>query len=185
MNTIEDFWWIVELTRIRSDGTDEGQAEYLREILVTLTKEEIAIFSGIWSALFESMASNRLESAYTLMAGGFSNDSYDYFRDWILSLGQVCYERIRLKPDLLADLGELKVGQISFEKISSAQSDALERIVGPDSLLDALDLCDFDAIRQQVRKQLPPLPQELTTEWESFAEAAEHCPRLAKLYDRS
>jgi len=183
-NTIDDFWWTVELSRARGDGTDRGQADRLYELLVASTAAEVATFSELWDLFAECAASHRLEAAFTLAAGGFSNDSYDYFRNWLIASGRVTYERIRLDPDSLAELGELTIDDLSFEYIEYIQMDAFEHIAGQGTRFSSGNHCDRGALKHLVETYLTALPAELSHDWQSFADAARLCPKLARLYDR-
>lgn len=102
--TEEQFWQIIEESRTGCLASDEArQCSNLRELLMKLNPDEILSFNQIF-------ASKRLE-AYrwdlwaiaTIIHGGASDSSFDYFREWLISQGRDMFEAALSSPEVIAE----------------------------------------------------------------------------------
>ena len=102
----ERFWAIVEQSRIGFDGDQDAQEAALRAILVTLNVDEIEQFDAQFQeAMRESYRWDLWAAAY-LIQGGCSDDGFEYFRYWLISLGRERFEATLRDPDSLAEFIE-------------------------------------------------------------------------------
>jgi hypothetical protein len=96
------FWSVIESSRIGADGDQEAQASALRAQLQTLTIEEIEKFDALFRhAMGEAYRWDLWAAAY-VMLGGCSDDGFHYFCNWLISMGQKCFEATLRNPDSLA-----------------------------------------------------------------------------------
>ena len=81
------FWDIIERTR-SSDGDQDRQRAALAEELSKLSPAEIEAFGAIFDLqLAETYSWDLWGAAYVVM-GGASDDSFEYFRVWLISRGR-------------------------------------------------------------------------------------------------
>jgi hypothetical protein len=100
-----EFWELVEASRRESTDCEE-QAQALAALLAQRTPEEIIAFD-------EQLHARRLESfrwdlwavAY-IAQGGCSNDSFDYFRGWLVAQGREYFEAALASPERAVDRAE-------------------------------------------------------------------------------
>ncbi|OCA88096.1 molybdenum metabolism regulator [Bacillus sp. FJAT-27225] len=118
-----EFWALIE----KSKGK-ENQAEWLTEELAKRNAQEIIDFEFWFQGLLnESYQSNLWAAAYIVM-GGCSDDSFDYFRGWLIGQGEEAYNQVMANPEYLADyieednLGEEGVPE--YEELLSVGLDA-------------------------------------------------------------
>lgn len=91
--TPEKFWKLIELSRrdfdpnLR-DGNMKRQAELLEEALRALPPQELEDYVGLFSKLFFMPYTWEIWAAVYLIEGGCSDDGFDYFRGWLISMGK-------------------------------------------------------------------------------------------------
>ena len=102
----ERFWNIVEQSRIDSGGEQDAQVAALTAILATLSVGEIEQFDARFrEAMAEAYRWDLWAAAY-LIQGGCSDDGFEYFCDWLISLGKHRFEAALRNPDSLAEVIE-------------------------------------------------------------------------------
>ncbi|MDH6115832.1 DUF4240 domain-containing protein [Kitasatospora sp. GAS204B] len=99
-----DFWQIIDETRDAADGDPDDQADLLVERLVQLTPDEVIDFARLFEARFQRAYTRELWGAARLLLGEVSEDSFDYFRCWLIAQGREVFEGAVHHPDDLADL---------------------------------------------------------------------------------
>jgi Protein of unknown function (DUF4240) len=104
------FWKLVN--EARAGGTsDAAFIGHLAARLGKLAPAEIAEFDRHFYELHRGSYRWDLWGACYLMRAGCSDDSFEYFRAWLMSQGQSVFERATRDPDSLAELprgGELE-----------------------------------------------------------------------------
>ncbi|KFM99486.1 DUF4240 domain-containing protein [Bacillus clarus] len=95
----EQFWqFISEMT------TNDETSDWLVEQLAKKSTNEIIDFEiHLQNALKQSYTSSLWAGAYIIL-GGCSDDSFDYFRGWLIACGQEIFESAVENPDSLASL---------------------------------------------------------------------------------
>jgi hypothetical protein len=96
----EWFWGVID--EARGSSQRSASPERLAEILRKLSDVEILEFGDRFYQRVCDLNSWRLWAAGFLIAGGMSDDSFHYFRSWIVGKGKEVFEVAVKEPD---DLG--------------------------------------------------------------------------------
>ncbi|MFI6843490.1 DUF4240 domain-containing protein [Kitasatospora sp. NBC_00085] len=127
-----DFWQIIDDTREAAEGDPDEQAERLVERLVQLTPDDVIDFARLFEARFQRAYRTDLWAAAYLLLDGASEDSFDYFRCWLIGQGRDVFEGGLHEPDDLADLlpdfDEEEDGEA--EDLGYAADEAYEQLTG-------------------------------------------------------
>lgn len=118
---LDEFWQIVERTAVAP--TEEEQLELYRKELDELPLGDLELFIQFYGELFVALYNWDLWLVAWLARGGrCSDDSFHYFRSWVISRGRTVYETALNDPEGLAAF------------IHEAESASFERFayVGPD-----------------------------------------------------
>jgi Protein of unknown function (DUF4240) len=103
--TNEEFWDIIASSKAASYGTFDGHVESLASHLSGLAPDEIADFQHTFTAYVDRAYSWDLWGAAEIIGGFCSDEDFDDFRSWLVSLGREIYEQALADPDSLADVG--------------------------------------------------------------------------------
>jgi len=121
--SFEDFWALIEQTTVHQADTEKQEAA-LREKLMALTSDDVARFGLAFDREMKRSYTWDLWGAAYVVHGGASDDSFHYFRQWLISKGQNIFETVLKAPDDLADLiAEPAGGPLEFEEFSYVASD--------------------------------------------------------------
>ena len=166
------FWRLIELSRKGSEGDLYVQLDNLRHRLVKLSEEELRSFDRVfWELMDESYRADLWGAAYVIK-GGCSDDSFDYFRAWLIMQGQQAYIEAFRNPDGLAPRARRgrEVGdEFEFEDVLSIASAIYEAKTGRSdfyqnqpgreaSLVGDLDAwSDVDSTAENTRRLYPRL----------------------------
>ena len=127
-----DFWQIIDDTWEAAAGDPDEQAERLVERLVQLTPDDVIDFARLFEARFQSAYRHDLWGAAHLLLDGASEETFDYFRCWLIGQGREVFEGGLAEPDDLADLlpefDEEEDGEA--EDLGYAADDAYEQLTG-------------------------------------------------------
>lgn len=91
------FWRFIEESR------EFNQAEWLTEKLAQRGLEEVVDFEFIFQQLMNASYQSRLWGAAFVLMGGCSDDTFDYFRGWLIGQGEEIYNRVIEDPEFLAE----------------------------------------------------------------------------------
>jgi len=130
----QEFWGLIDETR-EGARNPAAHAQALEERLANLRAEEIDEFSAIWSALEARAYHWDLWAAAYVINGGCSDDCFDYFLGYLISLGKERYERALDDPDSLADVD--LAPEEDWEEIRYAAAKAYEKVA--DKEMPAVD----------------------------------------------
>jgi hypothetical protein len=102
--TKEDFWAHVDAARAESGGVTSKAPAALEARLEKLSGDQIRSFDG-WLSAYRSLAGREdlWAAVYTIM-GGCSDDSFDYFRGWLVAQGEAAYLAAIRDPESLGEL---------------------------------------------------------------------------------
>jgi hypothetical protein len=147
-----DFWAIVE----RTTATDSGkQLSLLSNEMESLSAHDILAFHRTFNLLQQRVYTWDLWGAAYVINGGASDDSFDYFRSWLISRGQKTFElALRNADDLANAIPDGENGEaIEFEQFMDPAWNAWERRTGggTDAYIAALDemsACDATPARE-------------------------------------
>ncbi|MFE6053815.1 DUF4240 domain-containing protein [Kitasatospora sp. NPDC056446] len=127
-----DFWQIIDDTRDAADGDPDEQADRLVERLVRLTPDDVIDFARLFEARFQRAYRYDLWGAAYLLLDGASEDTFDYFRCWLIAQGREVFEGGLAEPDDLTDLlpefDEEEDGEA--EDLGFAADEAYEQLTG-------------------------------------------------------
>jgi len=102
MITDERFWSVID--QARAGGSASASPERLSEILNRLIDDEILHFGHMFYEKICDLNKWRLWAAGYVIAGGMSDDSFLYFRSWIVGKGKKAFEVTMTDPDELGPL---------------------------------------------------------------------------------
>lgn len=123
------FWNIIDECRKRVEDPLD-LAPLVTEHLESLPADEIISFEQhLWDLMTESYRWDLWAVAY-IVNGGCSDDGFDYFRGWLISLGRECWERAMANPEVI---GEWTDGEVEYEEILYVATQAYEDVTGQKS----------------------------------------------------
>jgi hypothetical protein len=100
---VDEFWKLIEKTKIESNGDTDLQAQLLEDELVIMPLEEILDYHLLYRQLHKRAdRGSLLDAAYTI-GEGCSSDGFIDFRAWLIAQGKQVYEDAINDPDTLAD----------------------------------------------------------------------------------
>ncbi|AUG76834.1 polymerase [Kitasatospora sp. MMS16-BH015] len=168
-----DFWQLIDDSRIAADGDPDEQADALVERLTQLTPDDVIDFARLFEARFQRAYRTELWGAAHLLLDGASEDTFDFFRCWLIGQGREVFEGGLHHPDdladLLSDFDEEEDGEA--EDLGYAADEAHEQLTG-------LPLPDLGTPQ-------PAVPEGEPLDFEDPVVMAEHYPKLWERYGRS
>jgi hypothetical protein len=99
-----ELWRLIDESRAGNEDDPEAQAERLQELLSGRSSEDLQAFDRLYRERLDRAFTWDLWGAGYLLNGGMSDDSFDYFCDWLVSRGREVFERAVSDPDSLADV---------------------------------------------------------------------------------
>lgn len=127
----EKFWQIINETRNVSRQKYEFQCQLLTEYLETLTAQEIVQFDRTFTFILAKSYSFKLwEPAYALN-GGCSDDTFEYFRSWLIGQGKNKFYWTLKYPRLLFFIGVKELIE-NYEGLAYSAYDAYKNKTGRD-----------------------------------------------------
>lgn len=166
------FWRLIELSRKGSEGDPYVQLENLRQRLSKLSEDELRSFDRIfWELMDESYRADLWGAAY-IIKGGCSDDSFDYFRGWLIMQGEKPFTEALSDPDGLAPRArrDRELGsEFEFEDILGVAGAIFEARTGrsdfnqdqptrqPDLIGDLEAWSDVDSTGENARRLYPRL----------------------------
>jgi hypothetical protein len=99
-----EFWEIVDRTREAADGDPEEHADLLIERLAQLDPDSVLDFARHFETRFIRAFRWDLWGAADNKLGGADDESFDYFRCWLIGQGRHVFEGGLAAPDDLAFL---------------------------------------------------------------------------------
>lgn len=125
----QEFWELIERSRADNDKDPEAQAGALEELLVGRSSEELQAFDRTYREQLARAYTWDLWGAGYLLEGGMGDDSFDYFRDWLIGRGRSVFERVLADPDELAEVASFEE-EMEAESLRYAVQQAHERTHG-------------------------------------------------------
>ncbi|RFU69728.1 DUF4240 domain-containing protein [Bacillus sp. V59.32b] len=175
--TEEYFWGLLEKAKNKGEDQEE-QFEWLVTHLSKSPIKEIVRFDYIFNKHYKKSYTSDLWAAAYIVMGGCSDDSFDYFRAWLLYLGKDMYEEAIKDPEsIIPHLEALEEEDMpDFEDILSLACLAYEEKTGldPDDYYDLYTKLTDDAM----------LDSELELDWDEDDEERlrNKFPRLWEIY---
>jgi len=153
--TRDEFWNVIEEARY-SVGRSSDIPAWLEERLSQLPENEIVDFGCHFQECRSAAYDARLWLAAVVILGGCSDDSFDYFRGWLISQGRKVFDGALTDPDSLAGLESFDgdEGYPRLERMLSVDRSAYCKRIGGDCY-------DFEALQRfealSPRRPLPVL----------------------------
>ncbi len=140
--TRDEFWDIIEEAK-RSARRTSNLPSWLEERLSQSPEQEILDFGCHFQEYRRTAYDARLWLAAVAILGGCGDDSFDYFRGWLVAQGRAVFEAALTDPDSLADLETFDgdEGYPRLEPMLSVDSSAYCRRIGGDRY-------DFEALQR-------------------------------------
>ena len=128
------FWSLVEEVEPTVADDPEAFDEALADSLAELSAEEVVAFGNTWTRMANRAFTWDLWAAAWLLRGDAFEWEFTSFRDRLIGLGRMVYERAVADPDSLADVPlDWRDGDEEDEVwLSLAAGDAYERLTGED-----------------------------------------------------
>jgi hypothetical protein len=171
----EKFWAIIEKS-IRATRNQDDQEQFLiSEVEKLIPKEMIGFRLRTDKLLYDTYNSEMWCAGY-IMNGGCSDDSFEYFRCWVISRGKDTYYKTKANPDHL--INEVVEGAESydFESFWYVALDAFKHKTGKD-LYDYID-------NEKFTTREGHYPQfEFTWQEDSPESMKRICPKLYVKFD--
>ena len=101
--TLDEFWMHIEAVK-REAPSVEVVPRLLTRRLGQLPENEIVDFSNHFRDCLNRSNDGCLWVAASVMMGGCGDDSFDYFRGWLIAQGQRVFEAVLAEPDSMAEL---------------------------------------------------------------------------------
>ncbi|TWD80828.1 uncharacterized protein DUF4240 [Kribbella amoyensis] len=175
------FWGLVEAARAMVDDTvadPDGVADALVKALSGMGAEEIVGF-GVQFDLLQAEAYRwDLWGAAYLINGGASDDSFDYFRGWLVAQGQETWDAALADPDSLADV----IDEDLDEDFEGFDGEALLAVGSEAYAAGAGSAKDFWGAVDAATPEAPDVPGGQTFDFDDEGEMHSRFPRLAALY---
>jgi hypothetical protein len=184
--SVDEFWALIddacaEVDPAATDFDDRYSAivQACEDRLSTRKPDEIVEFAlRQWHMRDQADLWNLRAAAYVI-EGWNSDDGFMDFREGLIALGRVWYERALADPDSLADHPFLRDGGdvvVGNEDLVGAAERAYERVTGEsDGLNEALDASP-EAVGLRV------LTEPKGEKWRTDEEARQRVPRLAAIF---
>ena len=138
----EQFWDVIASKVI---VTEDGgiDARPVVDYLKTLPPAEILAFDRRCSRYYAESRTWPLWGAASVIHNGAPDDTFDYFRSWLIGRGREVYEAAMKDPDSLADVATREAiddllycaGQVAYESVTRAEMPKSE-IAWPDLVQD-------------------------------------------------
>ncbi len=162
-----EFWELVDATREAAEGDPGEQADLLVERLVQLDPDAVLDFARHFESRYHRAYHWDLWGAAWVLLDGAGDDTFDFFRCWLIGQGREVFEGAVHDPDSLADLLDDFDEEVDGdgEELGYAADEAYEQLTG--TVAPDLDL-----------PPAPPEPEGTAVDFENEAVLAERYPRL-------
>lgn len=158
----KEFWRLIEKSR----AYDE-QTEWLTEVLVQKGLADVIEFEFLFQKLMNASYQSRLWGAAYVLMGGCSDDTFDYFRGWLIGQGEEIYNKAMQNPEFLAEyINEDNLDDEGFpqnEELLTVGLDAYTLIKTGDTEWD--EHIDDEFLEALEKKGLQPVP-DIEFDWE-------------------
>jgi len=129
MNKTE-FWRLIDSTHKDSAGDQDLQEAMLVSRLESYTPKEIVEFECVLRAYLIEADDAKIMAAQKVITGRVSDDSYLYFRCWLIGQGENVFTETIRNSDVLADVVEDDVEYLEFELLMHVATQAYEQRTG-------------------------------------------------------
>jgi Protein of unknown function (DUF4240) len=111
------FWKIIDFSLKKSKNGNSRQEQILIEELSSYSVDEIIDFEIIFRELIIEADDYKVMAAQKIIEGGVSDDSYLYFRCWLIAQGEKIFNETIKNPEYLANCIDNNIFSTSFEEL--------------------------------------------------------------------
>ncbi len=174
----EDLYWLIIGKSLKGTSDQDEQEQFLIREIAKLTPKEMIGFRLRTDKLLYDTYNSEMWCAGYIMNGGCSDDSFEYFRNWVISRGKETYYKAKDNPDSLIGEVDDELEMYDFESFWYVALEAFRTTTGKD-LYDYIDDENFKTKEGQY-------PQfDFTWEEENPESMKKICPKLfTKLWNR-
>nr|WP_319395942.1 DUF4240 domain-containing protein [uncultured Desulfobacter sp.] len=140
----EQYWDIID-DSLSNSKDQESQEKLIINELQKLSLEDIIGFRLRTDKLLYDTYNSEMWCAAYIMNGGCSDDSFEYFRCWLISRGKGAYQKAKKAPDSLITEVVAGYDYYDFESFWYVALVAFERLTG-ENLYDFIDYDKFTTI---------------------------------------
>ncbi|TGE21657.1 DUF4240 domain-containing protein [Hymenobacter aquaticus] len=126
--THPEFWQLIAASRAAAAGNQTAQADFLSEQLATLEPAQIIEFECRLRENLREADDYGILAALKIMDGYVSDDSYLYFRAWLVGQGEAVFRSALQQADSLAQVAQ--EGYQEFENLLYVATEAFGRRTG-------------------------------------------------------
>lgn len=152
------FWDLIEKAKY-----EENPIEWLVHSLSNHSATGVIHYELHFLQAYESSYTSRLWGAAYIILGGCSDDSFDYFRAWLISQGENIYKKTIQNPEILAKLipkayeeegiipefeDFINVGFEAFSRVKTGKAGDSDELYH--SFLEALEQFGYKSKRQDI-----------------------------------
>lgn len=130
----DTFWDLLAQAKARCGQDLEASAEWIKGQLLALGPEQALNFDNIMHGYSSLAYKFGLWTAASIILDGCSDDSFNYFRNWLIAQGKDVYLAALKDPDSLADIPLYEHG--SFPSLSCIGESAYEKMTGKSTYAD-------------------------------------------------
>jgi len=95
----DEFWNLIEKSRLAANYNYQKQINSLKTILLTLAPADIEKFDNTFTALLAATYDYKLWGAAFVINGGCSDDCFDYFRQYLIGNGKERFYKTIKDPE--------------------------------------------------------------------------------------
>lgn len=169
------FWEIIRNALINSNGNQDEQGEIIKSLLIKQAPEDIIDFERILHRKIIESDNFKVMAAAKIINGWVSDDSYLYFRCWLIGKGKMVFEQALEKPDCLSQhISEDE--DADFERLLYVSAEAYLEKTGDEEVVPG-DICCSEGLDYDFNP--PPTKGEDWTE----EDLPKICPNLWKMFN--
>jgi hypothetical protein len=127
---LNEFWSLIDRSRSGHEEDTGAQEDALGELLRGRPRDELEAFERIYREQLARAYRWDVWGAGYVLNGGMSDDSFDYFCDWLISRGREVFEQVLADPESLADVPGAVEDEIEAEGLRYAVYEAYETTHG-------------------------------------------------------
>jgi hypothetical protein len=161
--TLEQFWHIIEMTKLIAVKDGFQQKDILIQILCQYPIADILDFDYLHETAIRRANTSHLWAVSCVVHDGCSDDCFDHFRSWLIAQGQKTFELALEFPDSLVETIKLYIagGEPASQGIWGVCEMAYKRQTGRDDY--------WDLYRQKWANSTPEV--EVVFDWDDTEES--------------
>lgn len=159
----QEFWSIIDAVRLPDEEETEERIDLLREQLQALDLAKLEGFLRVYETLLRRANRWDLRGAAYIVDQGWSDESFWYFCDWLISEGRERFYRVLADPDSLAEV--LPFDEFWLQGFTDVACEVYEELSGQEPDVDlAPEPAQAEGTRWQPR-DLPALLPRLSAHY--------------------